>query len=111
MIEEVRKHELYLKYHLSLVEVTSLRPLRLETRCLGVRALVCIYLYPKMPYIIHLNFLLTIPDHESSSIEFQIFFIDGRWQNIVMIQIFLFSLLRVILLSRGRTYHLVRSIR
>ena len=43
---------------------------------LGVRALVGVYLHSKVANIIQLYFLLAISYHESSCIEFQIFFIS-----------------------------------
>jgi hypothetical protein len=92
MVKKVRKHKFNLEHHLSLVKVSSFLAILMKALRLRVRTLVGVYLYSKVANVIHFNFLLAISNHESSSIEFQIFFIDGCWKNIVMIQVFPFSL-------------------
>ena len=75
-----------------MVKVSSFLAILMKALRLGVRALVSVYLHSKVANIIQLYFLLAISYHESSCIEFQIFFIDGCWENVVMIQVFPFSL-------------------
>ena len=111
MVKKIRKHKFNFEHHLSLVKVSCFLAILMKALRLGVRALVGVYLHSKVANIIQLYFLLAISYHESSCIEFQIFFIDGCWKNVVMIQVFPFSLFWIIFLTWSSPYNLVGAIR